>query len=336
MQRGLAKRRVLQELVPYLEESDHFFSAVTLIILPRDLDRPAVLADPDEDEDDDWDYAFERAEKKRPGRQRHGVLRLSGDVVLFPADGQHRLAAEFAAMEETPELSKEELPVVFLPYDSPEQVRQLFSDLNLNAKPVSKTIGIAYETRNPMVLVVKAAADRVDLFSGRVNRRTNSLSKSSTNVITLNTLHEGTKAIAEGLATAAGTPLDEYIADQDMAATEIAGVWNEIVDAFSDYWQKVQDGSLSAGELREQYLFPHGLGWNGLAKAAGALISEHRGAWVGHFQKGVHALSWERTAPEWSGNAVIHDTAKGTNRVNNTGPAINQLRDTIIDKANKR
>src|SRR4051812_19116838 len=59
MQRGLSKAR-LPELVKYLTEFDsHFFSAVTLVILPRDLDRPAVAGDLVTDEEDgEWDYAF--------------------------------------------------------------------------------------------------------------------------------------------------------------------------------------------------------------------------------------------------------------------------------------
>src|SRR5690242_17364458 len=63
MQRGLMRSRV-QPLIDYLTQvPDHFFSAVTLIILPRELDRPAIEHDPSEDDDDGvWDYYFETSE----------------------------------------------------------------------------------------------------------------------------------------------------------------------------------------------------------------------------------------------------------------------------------
>src|SRR5687768_14175493 len=54
MQRGLATKR-LPVLVDYLDEPDHFFSAVTLIVLPSDLNQPAEEARP---EDDDGDFMF--------------------------------------------------------------------------------------------------------------------------------------------------------------------------------------------------------------------------------------------------------------------------------------
>ena len=60
-----------------------------------------------------------------------------------------------------------------------QPVRQLFSDLNRNAKPVNKTIGLSFEMRDPMALAAKAVADEVPLFKGRVNRRSNSLAASS-------------------------------------------------------------------------------------------------------------------------------------------------------------
>ena len=191
-----------------------------------------------------------------------------------------------------------------------------------------------YESRDPFALIVKAVVPDIVLFNGRTNQRTNSLSASSINVITLNTLVKGTGFIVAGLAKDAGTSDYDYLANTATAKTEIAGVWQEIIDVFEDKWDQVLDGTITAGELRATYVFPHGLGWTALAQAAGTLIEQHGGAWTGHFQKGVKTYNWERTAPEWDGNAVIHDPAKGTNRVNNTGPGIRQLSKMVINAGN--
>lgn len=96
---------------------------------------------------------------------------------MFPADGQHRLRSEFQALKQNPQLAREELPVVMIPFNTTDTVRQLFSDLNLNAKPASKTIGYDFETRDPLALVAKELLDLVPLFGDRVNRVTNSLPK---------------------------------------------------------------------------------------------------------------------------------------------------------------
>jgi DGQHR domain-containing protein len=333
MQRGFSRTRIRDMVAYLLEADDHFYSAVTLIILPRDLGSPAQEIDEGADE---GGYAFERLPTSGPGKSRFGYLYLSGDVVLFPGDGQHRLRSAFDALKEEPELAQEELPVVLIAYQTPDQVRQLFSDLNLNAKPVSKTIGYAFERRDPLVQVVKSVSHDVPLFNGRVNRRTNSLPKTSMHVITLNTLVEGTKVIAEALRKVEDyEDLKEYVADTGTATTEITQVWEAIADAFADQWQAVlMDEPGAAGELRDEYVFPHGLGWQGLALAVSRLISEYGShEWKEPFYRAVRSLDWRRTAEVWSGNAVIKDREKGTNRVNNTGPGVRQLADTIVERA---
>jgi hypothetical protein len=37
----------------------------------------------------------------------------------------------------------------------------------------------------------------------------------------------------------------------------------------------------------------------------------------------------------WAGNAVLHDPVKGTNRVNNTAPAVKSLAAIIVSKADE-
>jgi len=332
MQRGLNKSRI-GEMVRYLLEwPSHFYSAVTVIILPRDLDRPVSEID---EESGEGDYAFQRfSVPGRPGKSRLGHLYLTGDIVLFPGDGQHRLKSEFEAIKVDPELAGEELPVVLIPFESPEQVRQLFSDLNLNAKPISKTIGYEFETRDPLVLVTKALPQRVPLFDGRINRVTNSLPKTSKHVVTLGSLVTGSRGIVDALASMSGVPKDEYLADQATAETDLAHAWNTIIDSFAPYWDDVMhDVPGAGGLLREEYVFPHGLGWLGLAHAAAELMREYSHSWEEPFQKAVQAMDWKRVAPIWDGNAVIHDPAKGTNRVNNTGPAVRQLAAMVVHEA---
>ena len=330
MQRGLAKGRI-KDLVDYLTKwDDHFYSAVTLIILPRDLSRAAT----EFDEDGEGDYAFVRNERSRPGKTRHGELHLSGEIVLFPGDGQHRLKSEFEALKIKPAIAKEELPVVLIPFESVEQVRQLFSDLNLNAKPVSKTVGYDFESRDPFALISKSLMTRVPLFNDRVNRNSNSLSASSKNVVTLNGLVQGVRDIVAGLAEAEGVTIEEYVENLNKAQAEVADVYQGIIGAFDPIWDDVLDDvPNAAGQLREKYLFPHGLGWVALAKAAGELVAGYGSSWKQMLTQAVHSLDWHREAKVWDGTIVLHNPLDGSNRVNNTGPAVKQLADQIITQA---
>jgi DNA sulfur modification protein DndB len=351
MQRGLAKRR-LGDLVEYLTEVDgHFFSAITLVMIPRDLDLPAVEDDGDVD---DWDFRFVQDPGRFAAGQKPGTLEIGDNIRLFPADGQHRAAAALKALAEGHTgISKEQVPVVLVPYRDHNQVRQMFSDLNLNAKPVSKTTGYDFETRDPVALIAKSVAESVDLFRGRVNRHSNSLGASSAQVITLNTLVQGCHSLIRGLALNTcpekaidGSPkevreardeaVQRYLSDNDgdAAATEVAIAWQQIIDAFAPYWESVLAGDEgAAGKLRQEYVFPHGLGWLGLGEAAAQLIAQYGDEWSERFDAAVSSFSWKRDAEPWVGRATIYNEDTDSYRVNNTRPAVDDLARTVVSRA---
>lgn len=334
MQRGLAAKRI-PVLVDYLTEiPDHFFSALTLIMLPSDLTQPAVEAD--SEGDDDADFWFNRAPRAGLGRQKRGTLFLSGAVRFFPADGQHRLKAAIEAMKIDKKLVKEEVPVVLVPYEGPDRVRQLFADLNLNAKPVSRTVGLDFDTRTPAVLIAKDVAKTVPLFIGRVNRVSNSLSKTSANTITMNALVEGTRNLLYGLI-GSREPREQDLELERMQragepiASDVVKAWEGVIEPFAaaGFWEPVlvgMDGA--AGELREAYVFPHGLGWQALTMAAGQLMKDFGENWRELYSTTVEAIDWKR-GKHWDGIAMSGE------RVNNTGPGIKATANHVVTRARK-
>jgi DNA sulfur modification protein DndB len=325
LQRSLVRTRIAP-LVSYLiEVPDHFFSALTLIILPRMLEAPAQEASGPED-DEDWDYYFQRAPKSGPGRARFGVIHLSAGVQLFPADGQHRLRAALDAIRQAPSLAREEVPVVLVPYQSRDQVGQLFSDLNLNAKPVNKSVGYSLESRNAVVLVAKRVMSSLPLFRGRVHRASNSLPRSSAHVITMNSLVEGTKTLLRACVTADGTleesrgnsraidVANKWAAEhEDDAFTCAQTMWGVIIDAFATYWGPVLAGEHgAAGKLRDGYVFPHGLGWSALTQTATDLHRERGQGWESAFRRAVAKIDWSRTNLDWEGRATVNGAVMNT------------------------
>lgn len=326
LQRSLVRSRIAP-LVSYLVDvPDHFFSALTLIILPRTLDHPArESAGPSDD--DDWDFFFERMPRNGPGKARFGVIHLSASVQLFPADGQHRLRAALDAIRQDASIAREEVPVVLVPFKSRDQVGQLFSDLNLNAKPVNKSVGYSLESRNPVVLVAKRIMNAVPLFQGRVHRGSNSLPKSSANVITMSGLVEGTKVLLgaqylKASETSVGQKpkgksnieLERWVADREEEAIVSAlAMWSVIVDAFAEYWAPVVSGDRgAAGQLRDQLVFPHGLGWSALTNAAAELYRERGDKWSSAFRHAVQTIDWSRSNPAWDGRATVNGAVMNT------------------------
>lgn len=324
LQRSLVRSRIAP-LVSYLVDvPDHFFSALTLIILPRELDRPAHEAEGPEDEDE-WDYYFARGPKNGPGRTRAGVIHLSAGVQLFPADGQHRLRAALDAIRQEPTIAREEVPVVLVPYNSRDQVGQLFSDLNLNAKPVNKSVGYSLESRNPVVLVAKRVMGSLPLFKGRVHRGSNSLPKSSAHVITMSGLVEGTKTLlgacdarvdgeTSKTRVRAATLTDRWVSDHEDEALECAlAMWDAVIAPFADRWAPVLAGEHgAAGTLRDRFVFPHGLGWSALTQAAAELRRQRGNVWDAEFYRAVDGINWERTNPDWEGRATVNGAVMNT------------------------
>lgn len=320
MQRGFSRARI-EPLKNYLVEADdHFFSALTLIILPRDLQRPAREGT---EGDDEADFLFVRGEQEGIGRQTRGTLHLSGEVRLFAADGQHRLRAGIEAVRQRPDLAKEEVPVVLVPYQDEDQVRQLFADLNLNAKPVSKTIGYSFDTRDPLVQIAKAIGRVTPLFRDRVNQRSNSLPETSAHVITMNQLVEGSRNLLLGLAeTHAESSTHRREPGRDIAVKRylenegaqgaLQDAWDVVIEAFQENWAAVLDGAPgAAGKLRKEYVFPHGLGWGALTDAAGHLIKNRGTAWKDAFLSAVRELDWKR-GPHWEGIAMSREQIENT------------------------
>jgi DNA sulfur modification protein DndB len=315
MQRKLSWPRVNGVMKDYLlRNDDAFFSSLTLFIVPRD-ENPLEEGE---------GYDFKPFKDDDPSA---GVLTLRSTVVLFPADGQHRAAAIKIALKERPKLASQQIPVVLVPYERKPVVRQMFSDLNLNAKPVSKTVGYALETRDPLTLLAKAVAKAVPLFGDRVNYNSNSLPDSSVHVITLNTLRAGTEKLCEeGLGLDFSSIGRGAVPDRK---SEIVDLWNLIIDSFPQ-WKTVLEKSGKAGALRKEFVFPHGIGWQAIAWAVGIMAAEERSAGrdpAKKIRKVLKAIDWKRTNRDFQSVAMVGD------RVNNTGPGIRSLAGYILWKA---
>lgn len=97
-----------------------------------------------------------------------GFLDLPKDVIIFPVDGQHRVAGIIAALKENPALSSEQIPVVFIAHeDSPngiKRTRKLFSTLNRRAKPVGENAQIALDEDDVVAIATRELIALCPLF----------------------------------------------------------------------------------------------------------------------------------------------------------------------------
>lgn len=99
-----------------------------------------------------------------------GFLELPDNVVIFPVDGQHRVAGIKKALIDNPELSTEQVPVIFIAHqndpDGRRRTRKLFSTLNRRAKPVGENSQIALDEDDVNAIVVRELINECTLFKG--------------------------------------------------------------------------------------------------------------------------------------------------------------------------
>src|SRR5699024_2609759 len=84
-----------------------------------------------------------------------GILKVSMDSRLLINDGQHRQAAIHEALKANPDLGEETISVVLFIDEGLNRSQQIFSDLNKHAVNVSKSIGILYDSRDPIAIITK-------------------------------------------------------------------------------------------------------------------------------------------------------------------------------------
>lgn len=344
-QRELNKARVTRDMVPYLlnKQAHPFFSALSLILVPVEGGtlKPGV------------DFAF----KAIDGHEDVGTLTIEDSVELFVADGQHRREAIEKAYDEDRSIHSQDVPVILLPFEGAERVRQLFADLNLHAKNPGKTIGLAYDYRDPIAVLAKRLMQDIPLFENgrRVNTKTNSLSAKSPAVISLNTLVEGTTQLLAALLDTPIKQVREHSALKAIEALEpsdpavepiarrVADVFDNIIGAFPQ-WEEVREGRREPGELRDGvkdkdgkiteqgYVFPFGLGWQALALIAAAVIRVENGDWSDALTRAIRSVDWQK-GKHWNGIAMVYSAGSNEGRVNNTAPGVKATAGYVLKTA---
>lgn len=99
-----------------------------------------------------------------------GVLELKGGEIIFPVDGQHRVAGIKEAVKENPALKDEKVPIILIGHENSNEgkkrTRRLFSTLNRRAKRVNDNEIIALDEDDVVAIATREMAENHVLFSG--------------------------------------------------------------------------------------------------------------------------------------------------------------------------
>jgi len=216
------------------------------------------------------------------------------DARFIINDGQHRRAAIETAIRERPEIGDESIAVVLFIDRGLERCQQLFADLNRYAIRPSKSIGILYDHRDDMAQISRLTVLKSKVFRDLVEMERSSLSPRSRKLFTLSANY-----------TATETLLDHVELKDPCGAAELAiDFWEEVAKHIPE-WQKVREGKVSSGEIRQDFIHSHGIALHAVGHVGNHLLLNFPKDWKIKL-KGLQRLNWRRSnSALWEGRAMV-------------------------------
>jgi DNA sulfur modification protein DndB len=150
------------------------------------------------------------------------------------------------------------------------------------------------EYRSAKSRLAKLVITKSIIFQDIVDMEKTSLAKRSRKLFTLSAFHHACADVIEGIATGA------LVEDADL----VRNYWEAVAEQIPT-WGLVQQGQLSASEVREDYIHCHSIALQALGRAGNALIKLHPDDWRKRLI-GLRQIDWSRHNSElWEGRALI-------------------------------
>ena len=196
-----------------------------------------------------------------------GFLTFTGEEVLVPLDGQHRLKAiEFAItgrdergndirLIETPclDLAKEDVTVILVPWH-PEKARKIFTKVNRYAKSTTTGENIVTEDDDMAAVLAREIANHY--MNGRLAKwQTNTLTKKDGHFTTLAIIYNSTREIIARTFFERGKPDTTRLPDrakQKLWREKVREVWEQVLEGIDVFADALADPEESGDEKRRE------------------------------------------------------------------------------------
>jgi len=226
------------------------------------------------------DGDFEFIPYNKDSHPNIGSLSISMDSKLLINDGQHRKFAIQEALDSRPELGIETISVVLFVDEKLKRSQQIFSDLNKHAINVSKSIGILYDSRDPIAMVTKDLVYSNEKLKDYTDLDNSSLSKHSNKLFTLSNLYNANEKII------GNQEIDDHL------KKFIFEYWEFLTDNFFE-WNLVFKKELTASKLREQSVSSFGTILEALGLIGNEIYKENNNKWKKSLSK-MNKINWNR------------------------------------------
>lgn len=270
-QRILNKSRI-PEIATYIvnNPNDYVFSSITASI----------------------DGEFEFSPLNKDFDEKIGNLKVSMESRLLINDGQHRRAAIEEALKVCPELGNETISVVLFIDEGLKRSQQIFADLNKHAVNVSKSIGILYDSRDPIAMITKSLLEENKYLKHYTDKENPSLSKFSPKLFTLSSIHETNKKLVNKLNI------------NDSKITDFVKTFWLILCENMKEWQFVFNKNINPHLFRNDYISSHGVVLEALGLIGNYLYINNPNNWQ-NVLSNVKNIDWHRSnLDDWQHRAI--------------------------------
>lgn len=260
-QRILNKARI-PEIASYIVNNpkDYVFSSVTASI----------------------DGVFEFSPLNANFDEKIGVLKVSMDSRLLINDGQHRRAAIEDALKASPELGDETISVVLFIDEGLNRSQQIFADLNKHAVNVSKSIGILYDSRDPIAMITKSLLEKNKYLKHFTDKENPSLSKFSSKLFTLSSINKTNKKL-----------LNKLNINDPKTPAFVIEFWDVLCENMKE-WQFVFNKDTNPHHFRRDYINSNAVVLEALGLVANYLYKNNTNDWK-QILSTVKNIDWHRT-----------------------------------------
>lgn len=244
----------------------------------------------------DQDGRWEPVEEGAP----FGLLHLPLNAKLRSIDGQHRRRGLKEAIDAADWVLGDNTAVLIYVEADVEKRKQMFSDMNWTVRRVSKSVNVAFNSRDPFARAVTRLMDGHPLLEGHVETERASISKGSYNLFTLGALYDTLKRLQVGPDGKVGS---KTVIDEEDIYDEGESFFNLLFENRPEFKTVIRDPEKTE-EMRKSSLLMNG---TTLKMLAGAVqwATRKRGRNMADLAKPIRDLDFSPAAAIWQKSGFV-------------------------------
>lgn len=224
-----------------------------------------------------------------------GTLSIPMEAQILINDGQHRRAAIEEALKERPELSQDNIAVLFFIDEGLKRSQQIFADLNKYAVRPSPSLATMYDHRDQASDLARFLALNCKPFLGYTEFEHSTIPVKSSKLFTLSSIKQAARALLGKSAKDGFSQDDKQI---------LGEYWQSLYDNIPE-WQLLHQKQVSAAELRQESIISHGIGLQALALVGRDLLAYPERERMEKLAA-IRQINWSKTNPQWANRAMQH------------------------------